>query len=259
MIVTAERVRSLVDPRGRGKSSRTVCSLFTCRTRGGTYCPPVHKFSWGPPLRASVVGILVVIVAVACGSGASDADARAVGQSALTGSQMKVSPGVEICIGKSMTETLGLSTAQTAAKQKNFVKLPKAQRVAAFAALDKCVPSEAFVAAFVTSGSGAQTDTTALEACLAKEFKGKVGSVLEAFKNPKGDSATRDLLDKCPSGDLAARFVAGALQHSGVPDAVIQCSLQKIAPELKLSDVIAQSPDLTAKLESSVTECKFSK
>jgi hypothetical protein len=214
---------------------------------------------WGRLLRVSTLAIIVVTVAVACGSGPSEAEALAVGRSSLNGSQMKVSSAVEICIGKSMVSDLGLSTAQKASKQKSFAKLPKAQRAAAFAALDKCVPSDAFAPTFVAQSSGGGTRTIDFEKCLAKQFKGKVGSVLEAFEDPNGGSSTRRLLDKCASGDLATQVLARELGHSQIPDAVIQCTMDKVGPDLKLSDVIAESKDLRSKLQAAFSACKPAK
>ena len=124
--------------------------------------------------------VLVTCVAILAGCGGgelSKADTAAVGKTALKDSQMKLSSSIELCVGKSLVDDLGLETARTAVKQADLSKMPTAQRKAAIKSFDECVPSSAFVATFVAQlpSGGSSTE---LEACLTKEFDGKVGTWL---------------------------------------------------------------------------------
>ena len=170
---------------------------------------------------------------------------------------MKLSSSVELCVGKSLVDDLGLATARTAVKQANLSKMPKAQRKAAIKSFDECVPSSAFAATFVAQlpagGSG-----TELEACLTKQFDGKVGTVAAAISEPASDSATTKLFDNCPTHDLAVQALESGLTSGGVPADVAKCIVGQLG-DLKLSDVATQSKDLQAQVEAAGKTCGTTK
>jgi hypothetical protein len=207
-----------------------------------------------------VLTVLVVsaVALAGCGGGEpSKADQAAVGKTALKDSQLKVSPAAERCIGKSLIDDLGIESAKKAVSQGNFSKMPKTQRKAAVSAFDQCVPSSAFVTTFV-SQLPAGTSSDKLSACLTKQFDGKVGTVAAAMSDPKSDTATTKLFDKCPTHALAVNALESGLSSGGVPADVATCVIAQLN-DLKLSDVVTQSKALETQVEAAAKSCEAGK
>jgi hypothetical protein len=213
-----------------------------------------------PALRADRVGVvagLILVVAVllaSCGGGApSKADESAVGQAALKGSRMKLDSAAELCVGKSLVDDLGIDDARKAVAQSDITKMPTAQRKAAVAAFDRCVPSAAFAATF-TGQLPAGTSNEELESCLAEQFRGKVGTVAAAISDPASDAATTKLFDNCQTHDLAIQVLKSGLTNGGVTAAVAECVVGQLT-DLKLSDVLTQSKSLETQVETKAQAC----
>jgi hypothetical protein len=209
-------------------------------------------------MGAAFAVLMVFVIALeGCGGGASQADMRTVGKAALADSHMKISTATELCVGKSLIDDLGRDDAVKTVKQSDISKMPKAQRKAAVAAFDHCVPSSAFAATFVAQLPDGSSNK-ALEACLTKQFDGKVGSVAAAISDPKSDDATTKRFDKCPTHDVAVQALQSGLSSGGVPAEVATCVIAQL-PELKLSDVVMQSKSLETQVEQAAKSCQAGK
>jgi hypothetical protein len=209
-------------------------------------------------MGAAFAVLMVFVIALeGCGGGASQADMTTVGKAALADSHMKISAAIELCVGKSLIDDLGRDEAVKTVKQSDLSKMPKAQRKAAIAAFDRCVPSTAFAATFV-SQLPAGDSTHPLETCLTEQFKGKVGTVAAAISDPKSDAATTKRLDNCPTHDVAAQALQSGLSSGGVPAEVATCVIARL-PELKLSDVVMQSKSLETQVEQAAQSCQAGK
>jgi hypothetical protein len=205
-----------------------------------------------PAMFTTVVVSLLVLAG--CGGGApSKADEAAIGKTALNGSQMKIDSSVELCIGKSLVDDLGLEKARQAVAQTDPRKLPEVQRHAAVVAFDRCVPSSAFAKTFVGQLPKGTSDEE-LEACLTEQFRGKVGSVAAAVSVPNSDPATTKRFDNCPTHDLAVQVLRTGLTGGGVPAAVVACVSGQMS-DLKLSEVLTRSPTLETRVEALTKRC----
>jgi hypothetical protein len=115
------------------------------------------------------------------------------------------------------------------------------------------VPSSAFAATFVSQLPAAPSNEE-LEACLTKQFDGKVGTVAAAISVPKSDATTTKLFDNCPTHDLAVQALEAGLSSGGVSAEVAKCVTAQLG-DLRLSDVMAQSKSLESKVEAAAKSC----
>jgi hypothetical protein len=204
--------------------------------------------------RLLALALLPLVALAACGGGEpSAADSSEVGKAALKDSGLGVSSAVERCVGRSMIEDLGVADARTAVNKTDLSKLPKAQRKAAIAAFDHCVPAAAFAKTLVSQLSAGQSGGK-LESCLAKAFDGKVGTAAAALSNPTSDPATTKLLDTCPTADLTQAMLKSMLSSS-VSEEVATCALGKLG-DVKLSDILTQSKAASVEVQAAVTSCQ---
>jgi hypothetical protein len=221
------------------------------------YAPPMRAKRVSRRGAAFAVLTVLVIALEACGGGASTADMKTVGKAALADSHMKISTAIEVCVGRSLIDDLGRDDAVKTVKQSDISKMPKAQRTAAIAAFDRCVPSSAFAATFVAQLPTGST-STALEACLTQQFRGKVGTVAAAISDPKSDAVTTKRFDKCPTHEVAVQALQSGLSSGGVSADVANCVIAQL-PELKLSDVVMQSKSLETQVEQAAKSCQAGK
>jgi hypothetical protein len=226
----------------------------------------------GRATRRCVPAALALVLAATfaftgCGDdGPSDAQARAVGETALEDADLDVDTHTEICIGRSLIDDLGEADARKAAHQGDLADLPKDQQKAAVASLDECVPGRTiakgvvrtFMKGATTKGSGADVEPAGLVDCLTKEFEGKAGDiVLEASKASakESDQVFLRLLAPCPTDELVAAAVSTGLQKSGLPAAVIDCVGPKVAARVTLAQLVTEDPTAVQTLQAAVNEC----
>ena len=119
---------------------------------------------------------------------------------------MKLSSSVELCVGKSLVDDLGLATAANRGQAGR--PLQDAQGAVGRPLIKsfddrEVVAASAFAATFARAGCRPDGSGTELEACLTKEFDGKVGTVAAAISEPASDSATtKSASYNCPTHDL---------------------------------------------------------
>jgi hypothetical protein len=208
------------------------------------------------PTLLAVLALFAVVLA-SCGGGApSKADEADVGQAAVKRLKLKVAAPAELCVGKSMVDDVGLDGARKVVAATGSTRISTAQSKAVVGAFDRCLPSSAFAAAFI-SEMPAGTSNAALEACLAHQFDGKVGTAFVALGDPNSDVATVKRFDACPTHDLAIQALKTGLINGRETPAVAECVAHQMS-DLKLSDVLTQGKSLEPQIEAKTKACRAS-
>ena len=196
-----------------------------------------------------------------------DDRALEVGQTVLSSDEMDtIDSDMQTCIGEAMIDEYGDDAEDVAAKAEGEgTKLDADETAVVVAAVDECIPAEAFTEFFLATiyqemGLDGATDDE-IE-CFAASIDGEVGQFIDSVRQAGDEppAAMVAALDECVSTDTVAIAIETGLRESGgaagFTEEQIVCIADIAAPATSFGKlVMGDSSQLEAEMQAAVASC----